>query len=294
MPKWTNAFIAALLFFFTFASVTAQSPPPAMPLWPAGAPNAKGDLPEDIPSIQLYQPPAETATGAAIVVCPGGGYRILAAHEGHDVALWLNGIGVTAVVLKYRLGPKYQHPSMMWDVQRAIRTTRAKAAEWKIDPQRIGVMGFSAGGHLASTAATHFDAGKPEAGDPIERASSRPDLLILGYPVITMTEPFGHAGSRRNLLGETPSPDLIQLLSNEQQVTPQTPPTFFFHTEDDKGVPIENSLLFAAALRKAKVPYELHVYETGRHGVGLAKDNPALSTWPKLLENWLRARGFVK
>jgi len=155
-------------------------------------------------------------------------------------------------------------------------------------------MGFSAGGHLSSTAATHFDAGDPNAKDPVERQSSRPDVAILCYPVITLTDPYAHAGSRKNLLGDNPPKELIDLLSNEKQVTDKTPPTFLFHTEDDKGVPVENSLMFAAALRKAKVPYEIHIYETGRHGVGLAKDNPALSTWPKLLENWLRARGFVK
>jgi acetyl esterase/lipase len=272
----------------------ATNQPAAMPLWPNGAPGAKGSAPEDIPSIQLYQPPADKANGAAIVVCPGGGYGALAAHEGHDVAVWLNSIGVTAVVLKYRLGRfGYRHPVMLQDAQRAIRTTRAKAAEWKIDPNRIGIMGFSAGGHLTSTAATHFDAGDVNASDPIERQSSRPDVAILCYAVITMTDPFTHAGSRKNLLGDAPSPELIDLLSNEKQVTEKTPPTFLFHTEDDKAVPVENSLQFAAALRKAKVPYEMHIYETGRHGVGLAPTNPALSTWPKLLENWLRARKFI-
>lgn len=272
----------------------ATNQPAAMPLWPNGAPGAKGSAPEDIPSIQLYQPPTDKANGAAIVVCPGGGYGALAAHEGHDVAVWLNSIGVTAVVLKYRLGRfGYRHPVMLQDAQRAIRTTRAKAAEWKIDPNRIGIMGFSAGGHLTSTAATHFDAGDANASDPIEKQSSRPDVAILCYAVITMTDPFTHAGSRKNLLGDTPSPELIDLLSNEKQVTEKTPPTFLFHTEDDKAVPVENSLQFAAALRKAKVPYEIHIYETGRHGVGLAPTIPALSTWPKLLENWLRARKFI-
>lgn len=272
----------------------AASQPTAMPLWPNGAPAAKGSAPEDIPSIQLYQPPADKANGAAIVVCPGGGYGGLAAHEGHDIAVWLNSIGVTAVVLKYRLGRyAYRHPVMLQDAQRAIRTTRAKAAEWKIDPARVGIMGFSAGGHLTATAATHFDAGDANAGDPIEKQNSRPDVAILCYPVITMSDPFTHNGSRKNLLGDNPSPELIDLLSNEKQVTEKTPPTFIFHTEDDKGVPVENSLLFAAALRKAKVPHEMHIYETGRHGVGLAKDNPALSTWPKMLENWLRARKFI-
>jgi acetyl esterase/lipase len=285
---------AAMIFAVTTMGAMAQTPPPAVALWPDGAPGARGGAPEDVPSYQLYPAAAEKATGAAVVVCPGGGYRGLAPHEGHDIALWLNSLGVTAVVLKYRLGPKYQHPSMMYDVQRAIRTTRSKAAEWKIDPQRIGVMGFSAGGHLSSTAATHFDAGKPEATDPIERVSSRPDVAILCYPVITMTDPFVHAGSRRNLLGENPGPELIKLLSSEQQVTEQTPPTFIFFTEDDKSVPLENGLMMAAALRRAKVPYEMHIYETGRHGVGLAKDNPSLRTWPSLLENWLRKREFVK
>ncbi len=293
---------AALLSLFVpvFSSVlSAQDAarPAALPLWPAGAPGAKGTSPADIPSIQLYQPPAAPegkATGAAIVVCPGGGYGALAAHEGHDVAVWLNSIGVTAVVLKYRLGPSYQHPAMLHDVARAIRTVRARAAEWKLDPNRVGVMGFSAGGHLASTAATHFDAGDPNAADPIDRLSSRPDVAILCYPVITLTDPFAHKGSRRNLLGVAPEQNLIELLSNEKQVTEKTPPVFLFHTEDDAGVLVENSLLFAAALRQKKVPHELHIYEHGRHGVGLAPNDPVLNTWPKLLENWLRTRAFAK
>ncbi len=277
------------------ATATAQNStqPEPIPLWSNGAPGAKGSAAEDIPSIQLYQPPEGKATGAAIVVCPGGGYGRLAPHEGHDIAVWLNSLGVTAVVLKYRLGPKYQNPAMKQDVLRAIRFTRSKAAEWKISPNRVGVMGFSAGGHLASTAATHFDVGDPNASDPIERLSSRPDLAILCYPVITMTDPFTHKGSRQNLLGREPSQQLIDLMSNEKQVTERTPPTFLFHTEDDAAVPLENSLMFAAALRQKKVPYELHVYEHGRHGVGLALNDPALNSWPKLLENWLRARGFV-
>ncbi len=298
-PVFASAALRLLFICLLSAAVFAQdaakpAQPPAMPLWPNGTPGAKGSAPEDIPSIQLYPAPADKANGAAIVVCPGGGYGALASHEGHDIAVWLNSIGITAVVLKYRLGKfGYRHPVMLQDAQRAIRTTRAKAVEWKIDPNRIGIMGFSAGGHLTSTAATHFDAGDANASDPIEKQSSRPDVAILCYAVITMTDPFTHAGSRKNLLGDTPSPELINLLSNEKQVTEKTPPTFIFHTEDDKAVPVENSLQFAAALRKAKVPYEMHIYETGRHGVGLAKDNPALNTWPKLLENWLRARKFI-
>jgi acetyl esterase/lipase len=294
------AAVSLLLAFFAIAIASAQNQnqpanqPPTQPLWPEGAPGAKGTKPEDIPSIQLYQPPADKATGSAIVVCPGGGYRNLAQHEGHNVAVWLNSIGVTAVVLKYRLAPNYAHPAMMQDALRAIRTVRAKASEWKLDPNRIGIMGFSAGGHLASTAGTHFDSGNPNATDPIEKLSSRPDLLILCYPVITMSQPLSHGGSRQNLLGKEPSQELIDLMSNEKQVTEKTPPTFLFHTEDDKGVLVENSLLFAAALRKAKVPYEMHIYQTGKHGVGLAQDIPALSTWPKLLENWMRASGFLK
>lgn len=287
---WMSLFLCAVT-----AVVSAQDArPAAIPLWPNGAPGAKGSAPEDVPSIQFYPAPADKANGASIVVCPGGGYGALASHEGHDIAVWLNGLGVSAVVLKYRLGRYgYRHPSMMLDVQRAIRYTRAKSAEWKIDPNRVGVMGFSAGGHLASTAATHFDAGSADAADPIDRLGSRPDVAILCYAVITMTDPYTHKGSRKNLLGETPAPELIDLMSNEKQVTDKTPPTFLFHTEDDAAVPVENSLLFAAALRKNKVPHEMHIYEHGRHGVGLASNDPALSSWPKMLENWLRARGFL-
>jgi len=268
--------------------------PTPRPLWPSGAPGAKGTQPEDSPTISLYTPPAEKASGAAIVVCPGGGYGHLADHEGHTVAVWLNQIGITAAVLKYRLGPRYGHPSPIQDAARAIRTLRARAAEWRLDPNRIGIWGFSAGGHLAATAATHFDDGDAKAADPIERVSSRPDLAVLAYPVISMLSEITHAGSRKNLLGDSPSPALVELLSNEKQVTPQTPPVFLFHTADDSAVNVENSLLFAEALRKAKVRFELHVFEKGRHGVGLAQSDPRLSIWPQLLERWLRAQGFLK
>ena len=201
-------------------------------------------------------------------------------------------MGVTAFVLKYRLGPRYHHPIELGDAQRAIRTVRSRAAEFNIIPDRIGMMGFSAGGHLTSTAGTHFDAGKPDATDPIERVSSRPDFLILGYPVVSFDPAIRHNGSMRNLLGDNPDPKLIEDLSNELRVTPETPPTFLFHTTNDPGVPVENSVRFYLALRKAKVPVEMHLFENGPHGVGMALNDPALSAWPSLLLNWMRARGL--
>lgn len=290
--------LKAILLTFLFASITLaqrnEARPEAIPLWPNGAPLAKGSNPADIPSIQIYKPAQNLATGAAIVVCPGGGYGGLADHEGYDYAKYLNGIGITVAVLKYRVAP-YQHPAPMMDAARAIRYLRSKAEELKLDPNRIGIMGSSAGGHLTATLATHFDDGDKNASDPIDRVSSRPDVAILCYPVITLTnEAFVHKGSRKNLLGETPDPKLVELMSNEKQVTAKTPPTFIFHTMDDGAVPVENSILFAEGLRKNKVPYEMHIYEHGRHGVGLAPYDNALNTWPKLLENWLRLRGFIK
>jgi acetyl esterase/lipase len=278
------------------SSVRAQenARPTPMALWANGAPGALGHDSTDIPTISLYRPANGKATGAAMVICPGGSYQNLADHEGHAIAVWLNTLGVTAVVLKYRLGPRYHYPAPFDDVTRAVRTVRARAAEWGIDPARVGVIGFSAGGHLASTIATHFDAGNPTASDPIDRLSSRPDLAVLAYPVISMEQGITHAGSRRNLLGTDPSQELVALLSNERQVTAQTPPTFLFHTIDDPVVPVENSQRFAAALGVAHVPYELHLYAHGPHGVGLAPDDPVLHTWTLLLENWLHGRGFVR
>jgi acetyl esterase/lipase len=283
-----------LSIVITSGAFSQDAPRPVpIPLWSEGAPGAKGTQPEDIPTISVYLPDAEKATGAAIVVCPGGGYGHLADHEGHTVALWLNKLGITAAVLKYRLGPRYQHPMMLQDAQRAIRLLRGQASKFNIDPQRIGIMGFSAGGHLASTAATHFDQGSVGATNPVDKVSSRPDLLILGYPVITMLPPYTHQGSRKNLLGENPAQSLVDSLSNEKQVNSTTPPTFIFHTEDDGAVPIENSLMFAAALRTAKVPYEIHIYQHGRHGVGLAQNEAALKSWPDLLGSWLGTHGFT-
>lgn len=263
-------------------------------LWPDGAPGAVGAEDADKPSLTVYLPPADKANGCAVVVCPGGGYGGLAiGHEGKDVAEYLNGLGVTAFVLKYRLAPRYRHPAPMQDVQRALRTVRARAKEWNVDPKRVGVMGFSAGGHLASTAATHFDDGNADAKDPIDRVSCRPDFAVLCYPVITLVSPYAHMGSRNNLLGKDADEKLVQSLCNDTQVTDKTPPTFLFHTSEDTAVPPENSVLFYMALRKHKVPAELHIYEKGKHGVGLAPKDPILSTWGGRLADWLKGRGYL-
>lgn len=274
----------------------AQNPPvkKGEPLWPNGAPGALGTADEDIPTLAAFPAPQERAVPTAVIVCPGGGYVHLATDkEGDQVARWLNSLGVQAFVLKYRLGPRYRHPIELGDAQRAIRTVRSRAAEYHIQPDRIGIMGFSAGGHLASTAGTHFDTGNPSAADPIDRVSSRPDFLVLGYPVISFTEQV-HRGSMQALLGEHPDPQLVALLSNELQVTPQTPPTFLFHTTADRTVPVENSVMFYMALRKAGVPAEMHLYEDGPHGVGLAQTDEALSSWPARLADWLRVRGLLR
>jgi acetyl esterase/lipase len=279
------------VFLLGSLCLLAQSPK-AILLWPDGAPGAKGDANIDKPDLTLYIA-SQNKVPTGVIVCPGGGYAHLAmSYEGTDIAKWLNTMGISGFVLKYRLGPKYHHPAELDDVQRAIRYVRAHAAEFGIDPHRIGIWGFSAGGHLASSAGTHFDSGTPNSLDPIDRESSRPDFMILSYPVITFEEPYAHRGSRDALLGPNPDPALIELLSNEEHVTKDTPPTFLFHTSDDPVVPVQNSINFYLALRRAGVPAEIHIYEHGRHGVGLAQDMPELSTWPTLLANWLKLRGL--
>ena len=264
-------------------------------LWPNGAPGAVGTAETDQPSLTQFAPSPDLANGTAIVVCPGGGYQHLAVgHEGEEIGQWLNSLGVTAFVLRYRLAPAYKHPAPMLDVQRALRTVRSRAAEWKLDPQKIGVLGFSAGGHLASTAATHFDAGNPASVDPIDRSSCRPDFAVLCYPVITFKDDVvTHRGSKKNLLGEQPDPELVQFLSNDTQVTAQTPPVFLWHTTEDTGVKPDNSVLFYLACLKAKVPAELHLYEKGPHGIGLAKKYPGADQWPVACERWLKSHGWL-
>lgn len=273
----------------------AKSPEPQR-LWSGQAPGAKGTSDNDVPTVTFFPAPTASAPTAAIVVCPGGGYAGLAmSYEGVDVAKWLNTLGISGAVLKYRLGSHgYHHPVELQDVQRAIRTVRARAKEWNVDPKRVGVLGFSAGGHLASTAATHFDDGTPDHPDPIERQSSRPDLAILVYPVITMSDPYTHRGSRDNLLGRHPDPKLIEVLSNEKQVTAKTPPCFLVHGMDDQAVPVQNSIEFALACRKNHVPCELHLFEHGPHGFGLGGNDPELKTWPADAARWLAKHQFTK
>jgi len=259
-----------------------------MNLWDAKAPGAQGDSPEDTPAVQAFLPEAGKATGASIVVCPGGGYAGRAAHEGPVVGEWLAKNGVTAFVLRYRVGTKgYHHPIEMGDAARAVRFVRTHAPDWKLDPKRIGILGFSAGGHLASTIATHYDAGNPEAADPIDRASSKPDVQILIYPVITMG-PTGHKGSRVNLFGKDKADDqdLIELLSNEKHVNAQTPPAFVVHAVEDKVVPVSNSDEYVAALKKAGVEVQYVRPEKGPHGFGL-KD-----FWTNDCVTWLRKQKF--
>ena len=293
------------LAVFAFCSVLLMhgqsgSPEPVQPaaapvlLWPGGAPGAVGSGDLDKPTLTAYLP-AQNPTHTGIVVCPGGGYSMLATDlEGTQFAHWLNARGVAAFVLKYRLGPRYHHPAELLDAQRAIRYVRSQAAADGLDPKHIGIWGSSAGGHLAATTGTHFDAGNPGAADPIERASSRPDFLVLSYPVISMQPGITHNGSLHMLLGEQPNPALENELSNELQVTPQTPPAFLFSTTNDGTVPVMNTVLFYQALVRAGVPAEMHIFEQGHHGVGLAQDNPQLRMWPVLLQNWLHLNGWME
>ncbi len=277
------------------------APPQVFPLYPGKAPLAVGDTDTDKPTLTAYRP--EKPNGTAVVVCPGGGYGFLADdHEGKQVAVWLNRHGVTAFVLKYRIvakgrpGPLMEAPLL--DAQRAIRTVRAKAKDYGIDPHKIGIWGFSAGGHLASTATTHFDSGK-KAGDEIDQTSCRPDFAILAYPVITMEDGVTHGGSKRNLLGAKPDAKLVALYSNEKQVTKDTPPVFLFQTTADTAVLPENAVRFYLACKKAKVPVEMHIYEKGRHGVGLGSDprwtggEKSVATWPNRLADWMKSRDLI-
>lgn len=300
----TRRFISSaitILLLAHAAAVFSAIPEKEFPLWKDAAPIARGEDPvKDVPTLTPYLPAPDTRTGAAMVICPGGGYGGLAGHEGKDYALWMNKQGITAFVLKYRLGSSgYRHPAMLMDVQRAIRYVRANAADWQIDPERIGVMGSSAGGHLASTAATHFDNGNPDATDAIDKAGCRPNLAILCYPVISMG-PNTHGGSRNNLLGPNPDPALVTFLSSELQVSNTTPPCFLWHTFEDGAVKLEGVLDFADALRKNHIPFELHVYEKGGHGMGLGirpfkpEESQKLHPWADEMGRWLKEHKFAQ
>jgi len=293
--NWLRVLLSVVLWGWLAVGIGAAAEPKTELLWPSGAPDAKGTEAKDKPTLIIYPAPADSNTGAAVVICPGGGYGGLAmGHEGHDIAKWFNSFGVTGVICDYRhRGKGYGHPAPLQDAQRAIQTVRARGAEWGVNPQRIGILGFSAGGHLASTAATHFDAGQADATDTVQRVSCRPDFAILCYAVIAFDEPFTHKGSQANLLGKDAPAELVRSLSNEKQVTAQTPPTFLWHTDEDTGVPPENSISFYAALKKSKVPAELHVFERGRHGLGLALAVPGTNQWSKLCEAWMKQRGLL-
>lgn len=298
----SQPYFVQVALIFTLACAAAPTAFSAEPirLWEGNAPGALGEAPHDIPTLTPFLPTAEKNSGTAIVICPGGGYGHLAAHEGEGYAKWLAEHGVAGFVLKYRLGSnKYRHPVMLGDASRAIRLVRSRAAEWNVKPNQIGIMGSSAGGHLASTAVTHFDAGKTDAEDPIERQSSRPDFGILCYAVISMEDGVTHTGSRKNLVGDNPDPALLQHLSNEKQVTKETPPCFLWSTGEDKAVLVTNSLQFVAALQKAGVPYDFHVYQKGGHGIGLSEGKNGAATgevhpWGKDLLVWLRQNGWAK
>ena len=293
---FTRTRLMAVMLLLAVASSSEAAQPAVVLLWPDGAPGAKGETANDQPKLIIHRPPSEKAVPTAVVICPGGGYGHLAmGHEGQQVADWLNSHGITAAICDYRhRGKGYGHPAPLDDAQRAIRTVRFRAAELGISADQIGILGFSAGGHLASTAATKFDEGDPQADDEVMRVGSRPDFAVLCYPVISFVAPCAHTGSRRNLLGAEASDELIREFSSELHVTAKTPPTFLFHTSEDTGVPPENSILFYQALIRAKVPAELHVFQRGGHGRGLAAEIPGTSAWPDLCASWLEANGLLK
>jgi acetyl esterase/lipase len=290
-------YLCSLLLLFVLGKACLQAAEPKVELlWPQGAPGAKGNAPADKPTLTVFLPDPQKATGAAVVICPGGGYEKLSVDfEGSDVAKWFNSFGVAGFVLEYRhRGRGYGHPAPMQDGQRAIRMVRARAAEWNVAPDRVGIMGFSAGGHLASTIGTHFDKGSSNSADPIERVGCRPDFLILCYAVTVFEQPYRHRqGSEPNLLGKNAKTALVWSLSNEKQVTPETPPTFLYHTDADDDVSPEQSVQFYLALHRAGVPAELHIYRAGPHGAGLAADIPATCTWPDRLKDWMKGLGLL-
>lgn len=289
-----SCYAIVIAIYLGVVTAALAETPKADLLWPDGAPLAKGTADADKPTLTVYLPAKDKATGTAVVICPGGGYGgLVIEREGHQIAKWLNSLGVAGCVLKYRnRGTGYGHPAPLLDAQRAIRTVRFRAKTWGINPDRIGIIGFSAGGHLASSAGTHFDKGQADAKDPIDRVSCRPDFMILVYPVISFIEPYSHIGSRDNLLGKNPDPKLIEGFSNERQVTPETPPAFLVHAEDDTVVPVENSIAFYLALKKAKVPAEMHLYPVGQHGFHLAKKGDPVLDWQARCAEWMRATGL--
>jgi acetyl esterase/lipase len=303
--------IPALVLTIALGAAVGQAPaaaashqPQIITLWPEGVPNAQpnGGVEREVdervynvqnPTLTAFPAPKETANGTAIIVCPGGGYvRLAIAKEGTGLAKMLNDLGVSVFVLKYRMA-EYGQPAPLQDVLRAVRMLRSRASELGINPDRIGVMGSSAGGHLAASAATLFDAPEGKTGAELDKVSARPTFASLLYPVITMKDPYVHAGSRKSLLGEKPSQELLDRWSLEQQVTAQTPPTFLIHTGEDTSVPLENSLMFFQALRRAKVDAEMHLFEKGPHGFGTAKGLGPTSEWPKRWEEWLRSHGWL-
>ena len=280
------------VFVLSMAECGFSAEPTVQPLWPDGPPLGENAIAND-PELIIYVP--SHPNGAAVVIYPGGGYMGLAMdHEGHQVAKWLNSFGVAGIIVSYRRGPGAGHPVPLMDAQHAIRTVRYNAKKWEIDPERVGVLGFSAGGHLTSSTGVHFDLGDPNADDPIKKQSCRPDFMVLVYPVISMTQDYMHRGSRTNLIGENPDPELAKKMSSELQVTGDTPPTFLVLSNEDTAVPAENSVYFYLALRKAGVPAEMHIFEKGRHGFGLGQLDYILSSWMGLCQRWLGQRGILE
>ncbi|MES2898213.1 MAG: alpha/beta hydrolase [Pseudomonadota bacterium] len=293
-----------LATFLTFATTAlSHATPSVMPLWPEGVPGMQQIGAEQVeagrisnvsePTLTMVGPAAGKSNGTAIIILPGGGYsRLSFDHEGIQYANFLSSLGVTTFVLKYRLR-QFGHPAPLQDVLRAVRLVRARAAELGVNPARIGVMGSSAGGHLAASAGTLFDHAAGKTGATLDAISARPDFLMLLYPVITLDGPAAHAGSRGALLGPNPTPELIKLMSLEGQVSAATPPTFLMHTQADKTVPVENSILFYQALTRHGVPAEMVLYEVGGHGAGMRPGNGTTSEWPRRAEEWLRERKLL-
>jgi len=285
----------------------AAEPEQEILLWPADHQANQGEGPKFAgtvewmdrvtrsPAVTPFLPDPDQRTGAAVIICPGGSYAGLAMEkEGLEPGRWFQDQGVAAFVLRYRCGGgKNQQPVPLADAQRAIRLVRSRASQWGIDPNRVGIFGFSAGGHLASCAATMFDDGDPQAPDPIDRQPSRPDFAVLAYPVITLQGDAAHAGSRKNLLGDNPSAELLDKWSTDRRVTEKSPPTFLVHASDDAGVVPKNSLLFYDALIAHKVPAEMHIYEIGGHGFGMLRGDKPADRWPEQLEPWLASHGLV-